>query len=56
MSTGLDSLCSNCGSDLFYIAYNLTIGSHDAATQFELLKCTTCGQLKNNSFETTRDS
>lgn len=52
--TDRELICTNCGNEYFYISYNLTIGSRENETQFELLKCMNCGQLRTEKFETTR--
>jgi hypothetical protein len=54
MKTEKGLICTNCGNEYFYLSYNLTIGSHENETQFELLKCLDCGQLRTETAETTR--
>ena len=50
-----ESICKNCGGDYSYVLYDLSMGRIEGRqTNFELLKCMCCGQIRTEKFETTR--
>jgi hypothetical protein len=56
MATGMGLTCTNCGDGYFFIVYSLFLGHDDQETRLELLRCMTCGELRNERFETIREN
>jgi uncharacterized Zn finger protein len=50
-----ESICKNCGDAYAFVLYDLSMGRIEGQhTNFELLKCMSCGQIRTEKFETIR--